>query len=272
MMRISRPPVLAGALAFACAALLFGGTLVRALGAGSHTTIGVPGSQSPGAADAPVSDAAPGAAVETTPENEAARAPMGAAIPPGADRSGLGIDALRLAAENDPFRPDRRRPPERYRMPGEEVDDVPPPEPPPLPPFRVVGTAVTANGGFALVQLAETTPRVVNVGERLIGYTLDSVNGEFATWTGEGRTLTFPVTKMVVAEEAQQRRGRGGRGRGERGDDADDRQRAILERLREQLMRSGGAGENVRYFLENGRVMVRPNVTVRIDTLEVRRP
>jgi hypothetical protein len=191
-----------------------------------------------------------------------------AAVPAHAGEP-LTEKALGLAADHDPFQPDRIRPAERYRLPGDiEPAAASGPEPPPAPPFRVIGTAVTSTGGLAVVQVEETTPRVVAMGESLLGYTLESVDPESATLVGQGRSLTLPVTKQApppAPREARAARGRAGAAQNAR--DPAAREAQMMEMLRRQ-MQERGLGENVHF--ENGRVIIRPPLPR--DTLDAPAP
>jgi hypothetical protein len=298
MMRRPENSLVLGIALAAAAAVFLGSALVRAV------TVAPPPAPLPddGAAlDAavatlptPAGDAGPAARVPVD-EADAASAPPITQPPELA----LSMDALRLAVDADPFQPERKRHPDRYLLPGERVTDEPPPEPPPVPPFRIVGTAVSPAGNLALIQVEDLPPRVLAVGESLLGYVLERVDGEFATMTGPQRSVTLPVTKMVLAN-AEEGRGRAGRGRGaqtQRGnaqgrqlDEARARQQEIMELLREQIRQRGGdvgemriqfdgrgrgGGEDV-FFFESGvdfgtgraggRTIVRGS-TIRIDTL-----
>jgi hypothetical protein len=152
------------ALAFTAALFVFGSALVRAL-----------------ASDA-VTEPAPPSAADTTDGGAPAERPLSA-------------DALMLAVENDPFLPDRSRPAARYRLPG-DVDPPPPPPPPPppaLPDFRVSGTAVLPQGGFAVLGIGDAPPRVLAIGEYLGGYMLAGVTAETATMKNDEREITLLV-------------------------------------------------------------------------------
>jgi hypothetical protein len=148
----------------------------------------------------------------------------------------LTNDALNLAVDSDPFRPDRQRWPDRYRLPGEELPEEPaaPPPPPPAPPFRLIGTATTATGGIAVIEI-EGNARVVDVGESLLGYTLAAVEQNRVTMVGPARTVQLPLVAMA---EDNGRAGRTARPHPDRGQNnrAQDAAREMIERVRQ----SGG--------------------------------
>jgi hypothetical protein len=188
MIRWQRNLIVA-ALALVTACLVFGYTLVRAL-------IVVP----PRAPDS--------ARVTPAPEPDTVQGTSTSTVK-AANNDRLTRSDLLLAVDHDPFRPDRQRPPERYRMPGEEVmEEEPPPPPPPPPPFRVLGTIVTADGGVAVIETQGSVSRVVGVGESLFGFRLAAVNVSTATVEGNGgRNYSLPIE-----QPSQTRATRGGRG------------------------------------------------------------
>lgn len=172
--------------------------------------------------------------------------PVHAAVEP-VDRDGppLTGDALLLAVESDPFQPDRTRPAERYRLPGEEEPPPLPaePPPPPAPDFRLGGTVVFADGGMALIGLGDEE-RLVNVGEVVGGYRLRGVTAREAVLENTFGAVTLEVagpTQTVAAEvedEDDDRR------RGQRGRSSDERQQLIQRQMMQQLIqraRQGGA-------------------------------
>lgn len=102
-----------------------------------------------------------------------------------------------VAAVNaDPFSPERRRPAERFRLPGERR-----PEPPPVvrrapgPSFRIVGTVVLPGGGLAMLQARGAAPRTLRVGESFGGFRLARVEqGRAVFVSGEGSTHVVRVS------------------------------------------------------------------------------
>jgi hypothetical protein len=149
--------------------------------------------------------------------------PPGPATPPGTpadtaaanspDERPLSMDAIMLAIENDPFQPERTRSARRYRLPGDV--DLPPPPPPPVPPpppdFRIVGTAVTPDGGFAVMGVGDAPARVLAIGDYLAGYRLERVAAESALMKNDEREITLTVpgpSPDVAAAAGPQRAGR----------------------------------------------------------------
>ncbi len=128
-----------------------------------------------------------------------------------AAKQALSREDLMLAVDHDPFQADRQRPPERYRLPGEEVpmEEPPPPPPPPAPPFRVLGTIVTNDGGVAVIESQGAVSRVVGVGETLFGFKLTAVNNSTATVEGNGgHAYSLTIDQPAMARTT----GRAGRG------------------------------------------------------------
>jgi hypothetical protein len=100
------------------------------------------------------------------------------------------------AVELDPFRPERRRAPARYPVPG----DAPPrlEKPPETAPSAVtlVGTVMSLDGsGFAMVAIAGSPSRVVRVGQtvgELMLKKIEQGKAVFRSATGELVVLTVP--------------------------------------------------------------------------------
>lgn len=134
--------------------------------------------------------------VEPLPAAPAAR--RTAEMPVVAARKPAASDAQILAAvARDPFRPDRKRPPGRYRMPGE----APPPQeqpanafvpPPPPPALRLTGTVVLADGrGLAALAGQSGESRIVRVGEEMDGFRVVRVTNGSATISNGDTTLVL---------------------------------------------------------------------------------
>jgi hypothetical protein len=174
-------------------------------------------------------------------------------VPPIDASSPLTIDAVRLAADTDPFQPDRQRA-ERYILPGERRLAVEEPEaPPPAPPFRLVGTAVVGEGGLAVVTLdTNDPPRLLQIGDFLEGYRLTRVQPFGATMEGQGRSLDLHVT--APSPNPRVAEGRGGRN-AQRGRNAgvNAQVRAQLLRQFEMLRERGASSEVFEQFLERMR-------------------
>jgi hypothetical protein len=100
------------------------------------------------------------------------------------------------AVESDPFHPERRRPADRFRLPGEAIATASDPAPPAPAPLVLLGTVVLAEGrGFAMCQQGSDQPRIVRVGESLGDYTLRTIEqgrAVFTTRRGEKIELRVP--------------------------------------------------------------------------------
>lgn len=228
---------LIGAAAFfTLAFFVFGSALVRAMGSGPSLVL--PPASSP--------------QVQT---NADAAAPS------------LTMDALMLAVENDPFTPERTRPAERYRLPG-DVDpepEPPPPEAPPVPEFLLSGTVVTSDGGLALVQVGEDPPTMLALGDGLQGYRLVSVTASGAVMANEERQLQLrvPSPPRVAHAAGETERGNARNDRNARGrPSVDPRQmRQIIDRAR-----AAGASPQM---IESMMRMIQERGLTSIDNMEI---
>jgi len=145
------------------------------------------------------------------------------------------------AVNEDLFQPGRVPPPERYRLPAQRPDVG-------LasgterrrrePNLRIVGTAIAGDLAIALVQLEDSIPFAVVVGEEVDGYTVASVREESVTLTDADDEFVFPVV------EADLSRSSNSGNRGSRGDNArvDDATRILQERV-QQLLQQMGRGQ-----------------------------
>ena len=120
------------------------------------------------------------------------------AMPQIAARPGdaAGVQVL-AAVSRDPFRPDRRRPPGRYRLPGEAPPPGPQPTydytpPPAAPALSLVGTVVLADGrGLAALAGEGGESRVVRVGEEMAGFRVVRVTSGTATLSNGDTTIVL---------------------------------------------------------------------------------
>ena len=239
MVRINQTGTMVGAVALAAAGIVFGAAVTRA-------TIWAPGGN---VADAAEPTATEGAA-------EAQPAPGGA----------IAGEVIQLAAERAPFEPDRRPPRERYLLPDERVVDEPREEPdrepPPVPPFRVLGTIGGPDGGVVVIEAEGDSPKVYATGDRLLGYQVKSVQGDAVVVSTQG----WDMTLAVESAESSGGRGDDDRRRNSRDEERDaERQERAIEQVRErvnqitQQMREQGGGP-VRIEMQGDRaVIVGPN-------------
>jgi hypothetical protein len=122
-----------------------------------------------------------------------------AAMPEVTARASAASDARILSAvARDPFRPDRRRPPGRYRLPGQEPPPEVPPErydytpPPAAPSFGLLGTVVLPGGrGLAALAGRGGESRIVRVGEEMDGFRVVRVTSGAATLTDGDTTIVL---------------------------------------------------------------------------------
>jgi hypothetical protein len=109
-----------------------------------------------------------------------------------------GVRVL-AAVARDPFRPDRRRPPGRYRLPGEAMPSVAPvytaptyTAPPPSYAFRALGTVILPDGsGLAAVAGQSGEGRVLRVGQSIEGFRVVRVAPGVVTLQGADTTLVL---------------------------------------------------------------------------------
>lgn len=132
------------------------------------------------------------------PAPEAGEARALAQMPDVAARAPASETQILRAVARDPFRPDRRRPPGRYRMPGTE----PPPSAPSTdfgysppvaaPVFTLLGTVVLGDGrGMAALAGLGGESRIVRVGEEMDGFRVVRVGNGTATLTNGDTTLVL---------------------------------------------------------------------------------
>jgi hypothetical protein len=107
-------------------------------------------------------------------------------------------DGLEVAIDQDPFRPERRRPPERFPLPDDPVPDPAPVLAAPDPgAVRLIGTVVMPEGrSFAMCQVAGEPPKLVRLGETVGDLTLRRVDQGLAVFiTAGGATVEARVPK-----------------------------------------------------------------------------
>lgn len=109
------------------------------------------------------------------------------------------------AVNNDLFQPDRLPALERYQFLSTSVPTPQQGEEPRGrrgPELRVVGSAVMGEAAVALVQVEDSVPVAVLLGERIEGYVLAQVGAESATLVGLDETLTLPVVEPLPVGRA----------------------------------------------------------------------
>ncbi len=118
---------------------------------------------------------------------------------------GVAETELLEAVNQDLFRPLRRPGLERYRFPSEAVAPIETRQEASGrrgPELRVVGSAIMGEAAVALVQVEDSIPVSVALGERIQGYTLARVTPESATLVGSDETLILPVMESIRVGQA----------------------------------------------------------------------
>ena len=166
----------------------------------------------------------------------------GAAQPslPGIVYPAVTSDEILGAVNQDLFQPDRTPPVERYLLPNERVafvqnsrDNRRQRE----PNLRIVGTALAGDLALAVVQLNDSIPFALLLGEEVDGYMLAAVSEESVTFTGDGAEFTFPVV------EPQRGSSSNGRNRNARGDAATAEAAQALQERVQQMIQGMGRGQ-----------------------------
>lgn len=122
--------------------------------------------------------------------------PRAAAMPRVTPRAAaLSDDAILAAVARNPFRPDRRRPSGRYRMPGQAPPAAPTmPAAPPAMAYniRLLGTVVLPDGaGLAALAGQTGESRIVKTGQSFEGFRVTRVTHGGATLRGADTTLVL---------------------------------------------------------------------------------
>ncbi len=120
------------------------------------------------------------------------------------ERSAIPLTVVASGVSKDPFRPDRNRPPSRYRLPGDRTADVRARAsvPPSLARTRLLGTAVRpGRPGLAAFQVPGRQPRMLRVGQLLEGFELASVERGIATLVGPDTTLVLRLPGTTGAKQ-----------------------------------------------------------------------
>jgi hypothetical protein len=121
-----------------------------------------------------------------------AATPRAATLPEPASPPPSVLHAVLAAVERDPFSPDRRRPAERYRMPGELPAAVI--AAPARTTIQLHGVVVLpSGGGLAALYAVGRSSQVVRVGQDFEGYRLASVAPGQVVLVGHDTTLTLRI-------------------------------------------------------------------------------
>jgi hypothetical protein len=169
-----------------------------------------------------------------------------------------------MAAGKAPFDPERQAPAGRYLFPEERIPPAPPPEPqqPPTPPFRVVGLVASANGGVAVLHPEGQAPKVLSVGEQIMGYRVSSVEDDVVVVSTQGWDLSLPVEQLQPVRVGSGSRNRANQREGnDRGREEERARERAMEAVRERLedisrqMQEAGRGP-VRMEVEGNRAII----------------
>lgn len=141
---------------------------------------------------------APGAsgAAGGTPESGAFRGPAAGLYPR------VSRDELLEAVNQDLFMQGRRPPMTRYQLPSQRMAPLPETEDQDPrrgrgPELRVVGSAMTDGIALALIQVDDSPPLAILVGEEVEGYTLAAVDKETATLVRDSETLILSIVEAI---------------------------------------------------------------------------
>jgi hypothetical protein len=109
---------------------------------------------------------------------------------------------IAAAVEADPFHPERRRPDEPYRFPG-EIAPAQASAAQRAQQLRLIGTvASVGGGGFVFCQIGSQTPQIIHVGQQIGTYTLKSVEAGRAVFTGpSGNTLELTISQPTQSTQ-----------------------------------------------------------------------
>gem|GEM_PF-1836407 len=123
------------------------------------------------------------------------RAPQGAVYPR------VTGDEILDAVNQDPFQPSRTPSPQRYLFPSERsaATEARPDPRRRGPELRLVGAAVGAEGGVAMIQVGDGAPVALVRGEFVEGYRLAAVGPETAILEGEMEILTLSLMAQLQA-------------------------------------------------------------------------
>jgi hypothetical protein len=104
---------------------------------------------------------------------------------------------LAAALSKDPFHLERRKPRERFRLPGESLPAAAASPETTGSSFQLIGTAVMPEGrGFAMCQWGADPPKLVRIGERVGTLTLKTLaQGRAVFVDAGGRTMEVRVPK-----------------------------------------------------------------------------
>jgi hypothetical protein len=118
-------------------------------------------------------------------------------------------DEILEAVNQDLFQPSRTPSPQRYLLPSERTTATAP-RPDPRrrgPELRLVGAAVGAEMGVAMIQVGDGAPMALLTGEFVEGYRLAAVGAESAILEGDMEVLTLPLMDQLARGRTTAQRG-----------------------------------------------------------------
>jgi len=150
-------------------------------------------------------------------------------------------DEILGAVNHDLFQPDRTPPIQRYLLPGERAapvrnsgDNRRQRE----PGLRIVGTAIAGDLAIVLVQLDDSIPFAVLLGEEVDGYMVAAVSEESVTLLGNDSEFTFPVVEPRRGRSSDNNRSRNTRN----SNATETAAQALTERV-QQMLQGMGRGQ-----------------------------
>jgi hypothetical protein len=259
-MRPKSAGVMAGAAVLAVAGAALAAAVAGALIA-DEPAARAAAAPAPGAVPHPVQDVPRPGDTQAAPD-----VVSGAQVDAQAAARSVSDDVLRMAVEKAPFDPERRVT-DPYLLPEERPQPRPArverEAPPPAPAFRVLGTVAAGRGGVAVIEVPGEPPRVVALGEEILGYRVSSIQEGRVVLGGDGgRSISVAVPDVApraaadvrVTRDTQNGNQRGGGGGGGRGGAAGaaaaDLVNQAMRRLREET------GGDVRMEMRGDRVIL----------------
>jgi hypothetical protein len=192
----------------------------------------------------------------------------GQGSPQGALYPRVTGDEILDAVNHDPFQPSRTPSPQRYLLPSERTAATAT-RPDPRrrgPELRLVGSAVGAERGVAMIQVGDGAPVALVRGEFVEGYRLAAVEPDVAILEGELETLTLPL--MAQLERGRASAQRGAAAPTAQGPQVNPRDMEALQNRVQELLQGlgrgggmgpgGGMGARLQEIVEFG-----PNVIIR---------
>lgn len=178
-------------------------------------------------------------------------------------------EEVQLATELAPFEEARIWTGERYRLPGDAVvvtavEANPQGELAPPPAFEVLGTAASDGGGLAIIRVGTGTPRLAELGQRIEGYEVTSIEGGRVTMKNSDRSINLSVASASTTGSRAEENDREGQARNQ-GNPANREAGNAARRM-------GVAASNLMRLVEQGQLsdVFGPGTRVNVNGSEVR--